>query len=168
MDPYDRFPRPVRRRAPARNAFGTAQFGDFDCCHCQRRVSADPLRSGVQNRNHCPYCLWSRHVDLRLAGDRLCACLGRMRPVGLTFKRSHKKYTPPQPGELMLVHQCTACGAFSLNRLAADDCPASLWEIFEGALSQPSLAGLAERDGIALLDAADGQIVRARLFGKRD
>src|SRR5258708_33457603 len=102
-------------------------FGDFDCCHCRLGVSAEALLSGVNHRNHCPFCLWSKHVDLRAAGDRLSACKAPMRPAGLTFKRVRKKYAPngeaglPPRGELLLVHHCTACRAVSLNRLAADD-----------------------------------------------
>jgi hypothetical protein len=113
------------------------RFGDFDCRHCQRRVSADARHSGVNHRNHCPYCLWSRHMDLHAPGDRLSACKGGMRPIGLAFKHRHKRYASAQPGELMLVHRCVACGAVSLNRTAADDTPALLWEVFTGSLLAP-------------------------------
>ena len=56
---------------------------DFRCQHCGAYVSASRVLSGVSNRNHCPYCLWSRHLDLFEAGDRLAACKAPMRPVGL-------------------------------------------------------------------------------------
>ena len=151
MDPYEALQRGGHGRAPSKHgskAFGRAaerarHFGDFDCGHCRLRVSAEPLRSGVQHRNHCPYCLWSKHVDLRAAGDRLCACKGPMRPVGLARKQRHKKYAPDtEPsGELLLVHQCAACGAFSLNRIAADDSPGRLLEVFAASLAQPPAAG---------------------------
>ena len=94
---------------------------DFTCKHCGRYVSARTAISGVVNRNHCPYCLHSRHVDLFKPGDRLCACKGVMAPVGLTVKRSRDKYARGLNGELMLVHRCTACGTLSINRIAADD-----------------------------------------------
>ena len=42
--------------------------GNFMCAHCQTIVSAAHLLSGVNNRNHCPFCLWSRHLDLYAAG----------------------------------------------------------------------------------------------------
>jgi hypothetical protein len=133
-------------------------FGDFTCCHCRLGVSAEPRLSGVRNRNHCPYCLWSKHLDLQAAGDRLCACKAPKRPAGLSFKRLRKKYAPAgQPrGELMLVHHCAACGSVSLNRIAADDSPASLWEVFEASLLQPP----AVAEGIAELGAADRETVR--------
>src|SRR5512137_2268473 len=66
----------------------------FKCVFCHVFVSAEPALSGVQNRNHCPYCLWSRHLDLLRPGDRLAACKEKMKPVGLTFKKTAKKYGP--------------------------------------------------------------------------
>jgi hypothetical protein len=101
---------------------------DFKCVHCHALVISDRRYSGVQHRNHCPYCLWSRHLDHARAGDRLSACKAQMRPVGLTEKRVHKKYGP-QRGELMLIHQCQACGKISINRIAADDDAQALEEI---------------------------------------
>ena len=41
-------------------------FGDFQCNHCKNYVSANMAFSEVINRNHCPYCLHSKHVDLHL------------------------------------------------------------------------------------------------------
>lgn len=92
----------------------------FNCVHCANQVQSDSGLSGVQNRNHCPLCLWSRHVDLWQAGDRLCACKMPMQPIGLTFKKSRNRYGTSK-GELMIIHQCQACQAFSINRIAADD-----------------------------------------------
>jgi|SRR5579859_1909542 len=158
MDRYEAYPRPAQRRAPKRNKFGARQFGDFDCCHCGRPVSADPWLSGVNHRNHCPYCLWSRHVDLYAPGDRLCACQGRMRPVGLAFKHVHKKYASAQPGELMLVHRCQDCSAVLLNRVAADDSPASLWDVYQESLAQPLAV-----PGVELLGCEAAGWLRARL-----
>ena len=78
-------------------------FGDFRCAHCHVIVSSAHLLSGVQNRNHCPYCLWSCHLDLFAAGDRLSACKTPMRPIGLTMKRGRNKYQQPQPLPLLFV-----------------------------------------------------------------
>src|SRR5512133_632213 len=75
---------------------------DFKCNHCRQHVSAASFLSGVVNRNHCPYCLWSRHLDYYKPGDRLAACKAKMRPVGLTLKATRKKYSPESQGELML------------------------------------------------------------------
>src|SRR5512138_335612 len=106
---------------------------DFRCKHCHAYVSTDPLLSGVNNRNHCPYCLHSRHLDLHEAGDRLSACKGEMKPVALTVKRTHNKYGNGgnSRGELMLVHQCVECGKISANRIAADDIADFVLEIYQ-------------------------------------
>jgi hypothetical protein len=103
----------------------------FHCSHCRAYISTDAMLSGVQNRNHCPYCLWSRHLDLYEAGDRLSACKAVMKPIGLTIKQTRKKYASGQPGELMIVHLCTECGSLSINRVAADDDARTIRDVFE-------------------------------------
>lgn len=85
-----------------------AENTGFDCGHCEQRVSA---QSGGSYRNHCPHCLWSRHVDV-LPGDRAADCGAVMEPVGVDH--SGKK-------GFVLIHRCTACGAEDRNRLAPDD-----------------------------------------------
>lgn len=138
---------------------------DFKCLHCRRPVSATTALSGVVNRNHCPYCLHSRHLDLYRAGDRLAACKEDMRPIGLSLKRIFKKYGPGR-GELMLVHQCTGCGKLSLNRLAADDDVGRVMEIFEASFGLgTSLCTLLAEEGILLLGADDRAGVEQQLFG---
>jgi len=112
-------------------------FGDFQCAHCGHIVSCAHWLSGVNNRNHCPYCLWSRHLDLYAAGDRLSACKAQMGPLALTSKHSRNKYRCGR-GELMLVHLCTDCGEVSLNRIAADDDAGTLLEVFDASISLPS------------------------------
>jgi hypothetical protein len=156
--------RPGRRAGRA--AWQARRFGDFECRRCGRPVSALPALSGVQHRNHCPYCLWSRHVDLHTPGDRLAVCQGLMPPIGLTFKRLRKQYPSRQPGELMLVHRCAECGAVSLNRLAADDLPPAVWEVFQASLHLPPAERLGLLSaGIDLLDAPDAAVVQFKLFG---
>jgi hypothetical protein len=144
----------------------TDPFGDFKCIHCQTIISADPELSGVHNRNHCPYCLWSRHMDLYQAGDRLCACKSAMKPVGLTIKKARKKYGSEKQGELMLVHLCTECGKASINRIAADDVPHTLLELFERSFHLDSATrALLRHNDIQALEPSDTHLVRARLFG---
>ena len=175
MDPYETTRRATRRDAKNKaltarergGALRQRQFGDFKCLHCGRPVSTMPALSGVNNRNHCPYCLWSKHVDLRQAGDRLAVCKGPMPPIGLTVKRSGKKYAAAAAGELMLVHRCAHCGALSLNRMAADDFVAGAWEVFKGAPAlEAEEAAEAELAGIGLLGAQAEEVVRAQLFGR--
>ncbi len=139
---------------------------DFKCIHCHYLVSADMTVSGVHNRNHCPYCLWSRHLDLYQAGDRLCACKSKMQPVGLTLKRMNKKYGHAQQGELMLIHFCIECGEISINRIAADDDADTIFTIFQNSLRlEPAVHNAIQRNGVQALHNADAGIVRARLFG---
>jgi hypothetical protein len=54
-----------------------------------------------------------------------------MRPIGLAFKHTHKKYGPANQGEVMLIHRCTDCGKLSINRIAADDDTQGLLELFD-------------------------------------
>ena len=76
----------------------------FVCAHCRRHVK--PLTSGSY-RNHCPFCLFSRHVDV-VPGDRRSGCGGLMEPVGL--RRSKKGF--------QVIHRCLRCRVERLNRIA--------------------------------------------------
>ena len=140
---------------------------DFTCKHCGRFVSAHTTISGVVNRNHCPYCLHSRHVDLFEAGDRLCACKSIMAPVGLTLKHSRDKYAYQRGGELMLVHRCTFCGELVINRIAADDDPARIIAILEEADSnRQTIKKRCQNQQIQLLNPAERDLALTRLFGR--
>lgn len=140
---------------------------NFQCSHCQSFVSTNPMIAGVQNRNHCPYCLWSRHVDLSEAGDRLAVCKGMMKPIGLTLKRTRKKYGMAQYGELMLIHQCEDCGRLSVNRIAADDDASLIFDVYKTALHMDSQKKAElEASVIYSLGENEEEIVRAQLFGK--
>ncbi len=142
--------------------------GEFRCLHCGALVTADPLSSGVNNRNHCPCCLWSRHLDLHTPGDRLSACKGKMQPVGLSRKPGRNKYAARASGELLLVHLCTECGRVSLNRLAADDDPENVEAVFHAAscLDMEMRARLALAQ-VRLLAEGEVAFVREQLYGKK-
>ena len=86
----------------------------FRCQHCRLDVSMDA--PGTTHRNHCPTCLWSRHLDAVVPGDRAAACAGPMEPIAVTVHAD---------GEWALVHRCAGCAAVSVNRIAGDDSPAS-------------------------------------------
>ena len=120
-------------RGGARHCAATMRRLVFDVFIAGSIVSTARLLSGVGNRNHCPYCLHSRHLDWQRAGDRLAACKGSMQPVGLTFKQIRKKYGAAH-GELMLVHRCTECGKLSINRIAADDDSETMLVIYQHSL----------------------------------
>jgi DNA-directed RNA polymerase subunit RPC12/RpoP len=139
---------------------------DFRCKHCGQLVSTNPLLSGVHNRNHCPYCLWSRHLDWKRPGDRLAACKAEMRPLGLTVKKAVKKYALPSNGELMLIHQCVDCGKLSINRIAADDDAPAIDQVYQASRQMaPFLRRQLAELGIQTLRAADRKLVNTRLFG---
>lgn len=147
--------------------YSASSFGDFRCAHCHNLVSAAHLLSGVNNRNHCPYCLWSCHLDLFVAGDRLSACKGQMKPIGLTMKKSRNKYRVDQRGELMLVHECTECGTLSINRIAADDDPENILTIFQDSfLYGHRMRQLCEGQGIVMLSQEATEMVCQQLYGQ--
>ncbi len=77
----------------------------FRCIHCDAAVA--PVTNGGY-RNHCPICLYSRHLDV-LPGDRASRCRAPMAPVGV----DHRGKTGFQ-----IVHQCLGCGARKRNRAA--------------------------------------------------
>lgn len=79
----------------------------FVCEHCGKEVP--PLV--YSSRNHCPFCLWSKHVDL-LPGDRACACGGQMRPSAVRVD-ARKGF--------VITHTCTRCGEEKNNRAQQDD-----------------------------------------------
>ncbi|MFW5744332.1 MAG: RNHCP domain-containing protein [Spirochaetota bacterium] len=83
--------------------------GGFTCAHCGRLV---PEQSpGTSQRNHCPFCLWSVHVDIR-PGDRASLCRAPMEPIALWASEGD---------ELRILHRCTGCGVIKPNRVAGDD-----------------------------------------------
>lgn len=138
---------------------------DYRCLHCHAIVSVNSLYSGVQNRNHCPYCLWSRHLDHYQAGDRLSACKAAMQPIGLTLKITPKKFGPDR-GELMLIHRCVDCGKLSINRLAADDLSEEIAAVYRHSLSlSKSLREEIDRAGIHLLRKSDRRTFTSLLDG---
>ena len=85
------------------------QKGSFVCKHCS--AVAPEEAPGTHNRNHCPFCLYSRHVDIT-RGDRRSRCGGMMKPIGVVKR---------DDGEELLIHQCQGCGFVGKNRLAGDD-----------------------------------------------
>ena len=82
----------------------TKNDNGFTCKNCGREV----LPLGYTSRNHCPFCLWSLHVDV-LPGDRACECRGPMEPIR----------TEPDPRKgFIIIHRCTVCGEIHRNRAA--------------------------------------------------
>ncbi len=139
----------------------------FKCRQCGFFVTVNREISGVNNRNHCPRCLYSRHVDLFTPGDRRADCMSRMGPIGLTQKQVQKRYGSKDQGELMLVHRCTGCGKYSINRIAADDDERCIHNMFleSWKLPQEEKKQL-ELVGIHVLGIDDLPMVYDQLFGR--
>ncbi len=87
-----------------------ARNDGFVCENCHKHV--EPIKYGGSYRNHCPYCLFSKHVDTDVPGDRKNVCKGLMRPVGVFTRKT---------GEYVLIHKCMVCGFERYNRIAGDD-----------------------------------------------
>lgn len=78
----------------------------FICEHCGKEVS----KSDYTARDHCPYCLYSKHVDIN-PGDRMNTCKGLLAPIGIEkFKQSYK-----------IVYQCEKCHQLHKNIASNDD-----------------------------------------------
>ena len=97
----------------------------FVCKVCQRTVV--PAGAGSDHRNHCPYCLSSRHLD-NVPGDRAADCGGVMEPIAVWVRKN---------GEWAIIHRCKVCGALSSNRIAADDNPMKLISLAMKPVSSP-------------------------------
>lgn len=77
---------------------------DFVCENCGENVK------GNGYTNHCPKCLWSKHVDIN-PGDRAEDCGGQMKPIGAIKKGK----------DFYIVHQCERCGFERNQKVSPDD-----------------------------------------------
>ncbi len=77
---------------------------DFVCEHCGEEV----LGNGFTN--HCPRCLYSKHVDVN-PGDRLASCGGMMLPVKFEKEKD----------EFVFTHKCKRCGYEKRNKMSPED-----------------------------------------------
>ncbi len=105
--------------------FRAEQRGTFRCANCLETVALGG--GGTENRNHCPWCLCSLHLDVE-PGDRSADCGGVMEPVAVWVRRG---------GEWALIHRCRTCGVLSSNRIAADDNAALLVSLAVKPLASP-------------------------------
>ena len=87
----------------------------FKCEHCGKLVP----KLGYSCRNHCPYCLHSKHVDIN-PGDREENCHGLLKPIEIEIN-SKKGY--------VVVFKCIRCGSIRKNKIAQDDNMETIYEI---------------------------------------
>lgn len=111
-------PAPRRAASPFRPRVRRNENHPFRCGSC--RAFVGQTVSGGRHRNHCPFCLASRHVDRRRPGDRESSCRAMMPAIGVAYRAD---------GEQMLIHRCNGCGAERQNRIAADDDPAAVMRL---------------------------------------
>jgi hypothetical protein len=97
----------------------------FHCVRCGQAVAGSA--PGTAHRNHCPWCLWSRHLDEE-PGDRASDCHGAMEPITVWVRPG---------GDWALIHRCRTCGILSSNRVAGDDNELALVALAVRAISQP-------------------------------
>ena len=97
----------------------------FVCAHCGKEIH--PEGAGSNHRNHCPYCLYSLHVDEE-PGDRKASCHGKMEPIAVVSR---------EDGDWSILHRCKRCGKLNLNRVLADDNPILLMQLAVKPLASP-------------------------------
>ena len=79
---------------------------EFECENCKKFVP----KSSYTARDHCPYCLYSKHVDIN-PGDRLNECMGLMKPIGIEkYKNTYK-----------IIYKCLKCNTIHKNIMSNDD-----------------------------------------------
>ena len=79
---------------------------EFICEHCGKKVE----RLNYTTRDHCPYCLYSKHVDIN-PGDRANNCKGPLKPIGIEkYKDTYK-----------ILYKCERCNELHKNIMATDD-----------------------------------------------
>jgi len=78
----------------------------FICENCNKKVK--PLI--YSSRDHCPYCLYSKHVDIN-PGDRSNPCKGLLKPIEIEkYKDTYK-----------IIYKCEKCNKTHKNIIAKDD-----------------------------------------------
>ncbi|WP_414731553.1 RNHCP domain-containing protein [Williamsia sp.] len=103
---------------------------DFDCERCGEHVV------GNGYTNHCPSCLWSKHVDVN-PGDRAAECLGQMAPIEILANSRGWK----------IVHECQRCGAIRRVKSVEADSVDSLADVMSGASLRASPTSQGSRGG---------------------
>jgi Zn finger protein HypA/HybF involved in hydrogenase expression len=79
---------------------------NFECEKCGEKVKGDGYT------DHCPKCLWGKHVDEDIPGDRKSKCGGLMRPVGTIYEKERFK----------IFYRCERCGQeFGVREGEGDD-----------------------------------------------
>ena len=97
----------------------TKNDNGFICEKCGK----DVLPLGYTSRDHCPYCLYSKHVDI-MPGDRANTCMGLLRPVNI--ETSNKK-------GYIINYVCEKCNEKHRNKYATDDSLKQIFAVMNGS-----------------------------------
>ena len=84
----------------------TMRDESFTCENCHKEVK--PL--GYTARDHCPYCLYSKHVHIN-PGDRQNTPKHLLKPTGI------EKYQDTYK----ILYKCETCNKANKNIIATDD-----------------------------------------------
>ena len=92
---------------------------NFLCEHCGEEII------GNGYTNHCPKCLYSKHVDIE-PGDRKSDCWGLMEPYEIDVDGQ----------EYSIIHKCLLCGYTKKNKVSDNDnfdndAGSSCWKLIE-------------------------------------
>ena len=79
---------------------------EFICENCHKKIT----KLGYTARDHCNYCLHSKHVDI-MPGDRKNTCQGLLEPIGIEKYRDTYK----------IIYKCQKCHQIHKNTMANDD-----------------------------------------------
>jgi len=80
----------------------------FTCQRCGGEVL--PTVRGAP-RDHCPHCLFSKHVDIN-PGDRANSCKGLLKPIGVESDPKR---------EYVIIYRCERCSALVRTKAIISD-----------------------------------------------
>jgi rubrerythrin len=88
---------------------------NFKCGNCGFEVEGDGYT------DHCPKCLWGRHVDAKIPGDRASECRALMEPIRVLYEK----------GNYRIVYRCQGCSHEFTVRADKNDVREVLIHFFE-------------------------------------
>lgn len=80
---------------------------NFKCEVCGEEVVGDGYT------DHCPKCLWGKHVDEEVPGDRASECRGLMKPIEVKCQMTNVKFR--------IKYRCTKCSHEFWVRESSED-----------------------------------------------
>lgn len=107
---------------------------EFRCVECKQMIF--PPGYGTEQRNHCPNCLTSLHID-SAPGDRSAECGSKMEAISIWVRK----------GEWVVLHRCKGCGVIHANRIGPDDNEALLVSLAAQAMAKPSFRLFDDKSG---------------------